>query len=364
MNRTGPIYITKPSLGSFEHYQQLMQQIWDSRQLTNSGPLAMQLERELAKTLDVKFPLLVSNGTIALHLAIRALELQNCEIITTPFTWISSASSILWEQCTPVFVDVNPETFNIDPSKIEDAITEHTKAILAVHVFSNPCDVDSIEQIAIKHNLKVIYDAAHAFGVNVNGKSIFEYGDLSTASFHATKVFNTAEGGAIFSSTEELKEMVHSVRDFGFDRSRDIVRLGTNGKMSELSAALGLVNLPILKENIRFRRERSERYQAILGEHVTYQQYDSEAYNYAYMPVVFENEDTLLKVVDRLNAIQIYPRRYFHPSLSEMNKVFVKPHTPAADDLSKRILCLPLYPDLAMEHVDTIANEILRCLNQ
>lgn len=364
MTISEPIYITKPTLGSLEKYQELLSQLWTSRQLTNSGPLSMKLEREIAQVLGVPFPLLVSNGTIALHVAIRALELQHCEIITTPFTWVSSASSILWEQCTPVFVDIDPATFNIDPSKIEDTITDRTKAILAVHVFSNPCDVHAIEQIAAKHNLKVIYDAAHAFGVEIDGKSIFEYGDISTASFHATKVFNTAEGGAVFSSTEELKEMVHSVRDFGFDRTRDIVRLGTNGKMSELSAALGLVNLPLLKDSIRLRRERSERYQTILGEHVTYQQYDSEAYNYAYMPVVFDNENTLLQVVDRLNAIKVYPRRYFHPSLSDMNKVFDKPYTPQADALSQRILCLPLYPDLPMEHVDIIANEILGCLNQ
>ena len=362
MDRSGPIYITKPSLGSLEQYHQLLEQVWNSRQLTNSGPLAMQLERELASTLQVQFPLLVSNGTIALHVAIRALELQNCEIITTPFTWVSSASSIVWEQCTPVFVDVDKATFNIDPQKIEAAITDRTKAILAVHVFSNPCDVVAIESIAAKYNLKVIYDAAHAFAVRVGDKSIFEYGDISTASFHATKVFNTAEGGAVFSSTKELYEMVHSVRDFGFDRARDIVRLGTNGKMSELSAALGLVNLPIVADCIAKRKERYGRYKNILGNRVQYQQYDEQAYNYAYMPVVFEDEDSLLQVMEGLNAIDVYPRRYFHPSLSEMNKVFDKPNTPMADAISKRILCLPLYPDLAMEHVEAIANEIVSIL--
>ena len=362
MKLSGPIYITKPSLGSIEQYNLLIQQLWNSRQLTNSGPLARQLEQKLAETLNVKLPLLVSNGTIALHVAIRALELQSCEIITTPFTWVSSASSIVWEQCTPIFVDVDPATFNIDPQKIEAAITERTKAILAVHVFSNPCDVEAIESIAAKYNLKVIYDAAHAFGVQFKGQSIFEYGDISTTSFHATKIFNTAEGGAVFSSTKDLYEMVHSIRDFGFDRSREIVRLGTNAKMSELNAALGLVNLPSVNENIALRKERTERYRSILGNHVQYQQYDELAYNYAYMPVVFSDEHSLLQVLQGLHAIQVYPRRYFHPSLSEMNKVFNKPHSPMANALSKRILCLPLYPDLAMEHVEGIAHTILKHL--
>ena len=362
MKHSVPIYITKPSLGSLEEYNLLIQQIWNSRQLTNAGPLSRQLEQQLADTLNVKLPLLVSNGTIALHVAIRALKLQNCEIITTPFTWISSASSIIWEQCTPVFVDVDPATFNIDPQKIEAAITERTKAILAVHVFSNPCDVEAIESIGATYNLKVIYDAAHAFGVQFKGRSIFEYGDISTTSFHATKIFNTAEGGAVFSSTKELYEMVHSIRDFGFDRARDIVRLGTNAKMSELNAALGLVNLPIVNESISLRKERTERYKSILGNHVQYQQYDEQAYNYAYMPIVFADEYSLLQVIQELHAIQVYPRRYFYPSLGEMNKVFGTPHSPIANTLSKRILCLPLYPDLPMEHVESIAHKILKHL--
>jgi len=364
MDSSEPIYITKPTLGSLAAYQQLIEQLWSSRQLTNSGPLSMQLERELSRTLNVPYPLLVSNGTIALHLAIRALELQDCEIITTPFTWISSASSILWEQCTPVFVDIDPNTFNIDPNTIEAAITDKTKAILAVHVFSNPCNVKAIEDIASKHNLKVIYDAAHAFGVELNGQSIFSYGDLSTASFHATKVFNTAEGGAIFSSTRELNDMVHSVRDFGFNRARDIVRLGTNGKMSELNAALGLINLPLLQKSIELRKTRYLLYRSILGDHVEYQQHCPEAYNYSYMPVVFENEATLLRVVDSLHAINVFPRRYFYPSLSEMNALFIKPKTPRADDLSKRILCMPLYPDLELRELERIATRTLAALHQ
>lgn len=362
MNHSEPIYITKPTLNSLSEYSVLLEKIWESRQLTNTGPLSRQLESALSAFLSTPHVLLVTNGTLAIHVAIQALDLKDCEIITTPFTWISTATSILWEHCTPVFVDIDPNTFNIDPAAIEAAITPNTKAILAVHVFSNPCDVDRINAIAKKYNLRVIYDAAHAFGVNIQGQSIFDFGDLSTTSFHATKIFNTAEGGAVFCTNEDLYYKVRSVRDFGFSLKRELVRLGTNAKMSELHAALGLVNLPLFEESKRSRAIRTKRYKELLQNHVVYQEYDPDAYNYAYMPVVFQDETTLLKVVEGLNAINVFPRRYFYPSLSEINVLFGKPHTPLSESLSKRILCLPLYPDLALEDVDRIAYEILKSL--
>ena len=209
-----------------------------------------------------------------------------------------------------------------------------------------------------RSTLKVIYDAAHAFGVRVHGKSIFDFGDLSTTSFHATKVFNTAEGGAVFCANEELYYTVRAVRDFGFNIKRELVRLGTNAKMSELHAALGLVNLPLFEESQVQRKIRTQRYMATLQNKVTYQQYDPEAYNYSYMPIVFKDEDTLLRVVAGLNAIHVFPRRYFYPSLSEIEVLFKKPNTPISESLSTRILCLPLYPTLALEDVDRIAQTI------
>lgn len=359
MNNSEPIYITKPTLNSLSEYTALLEKIWETRQLTNTGPLSRQLESALSEFLSTPHVLLVTNGTLAIHVAIQALDLKDCEIITTPFTWISTATSILWEQCTPVFVDIDPKTFNIDPLAIEAAITPKTKAILAVHVFSNPCDVQQIDAIAKRHNLRVIYDAAHAFGVNVAEKSIFDFGDLSTTSFHATKIFNTAEGGAVFCANEDLYYKVRSVRDFGFSLKRELVRLGTNAKMSEIHAALGLVNLPLFEESKRARIIRTNSYKDILQDRVVYQQYDPDAYNYAYMPVVFQDEGTLLKVVEGLNAMNVFPRRYFYPSLSEIDVLFDKPNTPLSESLSKRILCLPLYPDLALEDVDRIAREVL-----
>ena len=362
MKFADPIYITRPFMAPLETFSETLVSVWDSQWFTNNGPRVRELEKKLATKLNTNPPLLVTNGTVALHLAIRTLELQQGTILTTPFTWIATSSSILWEGYTAKLVDIDPNTFNIDVSKIEDSITEDTVAIMAVHVFSNPCDVIELERISKQYNLPIIYDAAHAFGVRVAGKSIFSWGDISTASFHATKVFNTAEGGGVFCSTPERYEVAYSIRDFGFDRERNIERLGTNAKMSEIHAALGLANLPLIEGAVEKRRTLTETYRTILGERVGFQQYDPDAYNYAYMPVIFKTESELLRVVEHLNAHNVFPRRYFHPSLSEMTVLLPDQPCPVAEDLASRILCLPLYPTLEIEAVEQIAKLILQAL--
>ena len=346
-------------MGSISDYVALLERIWAAQNYTNNGPLVRQLEQQFREQLSIRFPVVVNNGTIALHLALRILDLKGCDILTTPFTWISSSSSILWEHCNPIFVDIEPNTFNIDSKRLSDSLTPNTKAILAVHVFSNPCDVVEIERFAQENNLNVIYDAAHAFGVAVNGKNIYEWGDVSTASFHATKVFNTVEGGAIICSSEELYERARSIRDFGYSRERNIEALGINAKMSELHAAIGILNLPLYSEAVNRRKKLTEAYRQILQHQVAYQSYDESSYNYSYMPIVLPSEEILCRVVDALQSINVFPRRYFYPSLSHIDKLFPNQPCPIAEDISRRILCLPLYPALEVKEVEVIAQKIL-----
>ncbi len=362
MTFSDPIYITRPHVAPLAEYTKLLEDVWASQWYTNNGPLLRRLESELCTHLSVTNTLLVNNGTIALHVALKALNLPKGKILTTPFTWIATASSLVWEGHEPIFVDVDPHTFNIDPKKLEAAITEDTVAIMAVHVFSNPCDVQGIDAIANQHNLPVIYDAAHAFGVKVAGKSIFEWGDISTASFHATKVFNTTEGGGVFTTSTELFERVRAIRDFGFDRQREIVHVGTNAKMSELHAAMGLANLPMVNNAIAKRKRITEAYQQILNGHVQFQHYNPAAYNFAYMPIVLNSEAQLLNVVEHLKANNVFPRRYFHPSLSSLEHLFDRQPCPIAESLANRILCLPLYPTLGLDAVEKIAQLVIKAL--
>ena len=237
------IPITKPFLPPLEEYQKYLEGIWKRQWLTNMGPLASELEMKLKEHLGLKHLLFVTNGTVALQMAIKALDLQG-EIITTPFSFVATTSSIVWEGCTPVFADIDKDTLNIDATKIEAAITDKTTAILATHVYGNPCDVVAIEEIAKKHNLKVIYDGAHAFGVEVNGRSIFEYGDISICSLHATKLYHSGEGGLIVTKDSVLLKKIASMRNFGFAGSEAFSELGINGKNSEFHAAMGLANIP------------------------------------------------------------------------------------------------------------------------
>ncbi len=355
-----PIYVTQPSLPPLNEYVRILEGVWERGILTHNGPVVQQLEKELIDYLNVKNLVAVTNGTIAIQLAIRALNLEG-EIITTPFTWIATISAIMWEKCRPVFADVQPDTFNIDPQKIEEKITDRTSAILPVHVFSNPCDVDAIQKIADKYNLKVIYDAAHAMCVNYNGKSLLEYGDISATSFHATKIFQSGEGGACVTNDQQLFERLRRLRFFGHDEKKDIVDEGINGKMTEVHAALGLASLKWLDDVLRDRREKYELYMNLLGkcDFIKFQKFPADSYNYSYLPVLLKNENHLHGVTSHLNKHGIYPRRYFYPSLNTVNVISSNEHFPVSEDLASRILCLPLFYTLKKKDIEYICSLII-----
>ena len=358
------IPVTKPFLPPLEDYEAYLKGIWQRQWLTNMGPLANELELELKKYLNVKHLLFVTNGTVALQMAIKALELKG-EVITTPFSFIATSSSIVWEGCTPVFVDIDARTMNIDASKIEEAITDHTSAILATHVYGNPCDVAEIERIAKKHKLKVIYDAAHAFDVTFNGKSIFEYGDISICSLHATKLYHSSEGGLVFTKNAALLKKLAYIRNFGFDGPEAFAELGINGKNSEFHAAMGLMNLKWIDKIHEKRKLLTERYDDMLRNVKAVSQlwHPQASKNYAYYPVVFETEALLLKCVEILNGREIFARRYFYPSLASTLPYLPKRAMPVTEDVASRVLCLPLYYDLSVEEVDMICRLILRVQN-
>lgn len=355
-----PIYVTQPSLAPVEEVIPYLKRIWETGVMTHNGPLMQQLEKELSDYLGVGDVVCLVNGTCALQLAIRALELEG-EIITTPFTFIATANIIAWERCAPVFVDIDPDTWNIDPDKIEERITEKTSAILPVHVFSAPCDMGRIEQIAKKFDLKVIYDAAHAMCVNYNGKSVMSYGDVSCTSFHATKLFNTCEGGACITNDEELAARIRRMRFFGFNERKEIVDDGMNAKMTEISAGLGLANLRHLDQVRRNRRKKYEIYRSILDEctFIGFQKYHPDEYNYSYMPVLFDSEETLLQTIEKLNAENVFPKRYFYPSLHE-TPIFNDITLPIAESVARTILCLPLYDKFNEEDIAKICDVILQ----
>lgn len=358
------IPVTKPFLPPIEEYQQYLQDIWKRNWLTNNGPLVNELELKLKDYLTVKHLLFVTNGTIAIQLAIKALGLKG-KIITTPFSYVATTSSIVWEGCEPVFVDIDPATCNIDPSKIEASITPETTAILATHVYGNPCDVEVIDEIAKRRNIKVIYDGAHAFGVRYKGKSIFEYGDISTCSFHATKLFHTVEGGAVVTKDPELLKKIAYLRNFGHDGPERFSDLGINGKNSEFHAAMGLANLKYVDQIIDTRKRLSERYDKFLGtfQGVKPSLSDEVSYNYAYYPLIFNSETLLTKVLETLNQNWIHPRRYFFPSLEDLPYVHSQVRCEVSDTVSKRALCLPLFDTLTPEEIDMIFRIILRVQN-
>lgn len=358
------ILITKPFLPPQAEYQKILAGIWDRDWLTNNGPLVNQLELDLKSYLAVNHLLFVSNGTIALQLAIKALDLGG-EIITTPFSFVATTSSIVWEGCMPVFVDIDPHSLNIDPTKIEAAITDNTSAILATHVYGNPCDVDAIQRIAVKHHLKVIYDAAHAFGVQINNRSVFECGDISTCSLHATKLYHSVEGGLVFTKDPAMLKKIASMRNFGFSGPEAFDELGINGKNSEFHAAMGLANLKYIHIIIEKRRQLTERYDYWLkgAKGFTPKWNDRASKNYAYYPIVFESEELTLKCFDDLKAVEVFARRYFYPSLSSVLPYLSKKEMPVTDDVARRVLCLPLYYDLSFEEIDTICRIILRAQN-
>lgn len=340
---TKPVFVTTPSLAPVEEFASLLTAPWESGILTHNGPLVQRLEKELCEKWGMKQMVAVNNGTIAIQLALKALDLDGGEIITTPFSWVASCSAILWERCTPVFVDIDPLTLNIDPSRIEDAITHRTRAIMGVHVFSNPCDVNAIDSLAKKHNLKVIYDGAHAVYTYYQGKPLLEYGDIAATSFHATKLFNTAEGGACVSLNDYLHERLKRLRFFGHDDRKEVVEDGCNGKMTEVHAALGLANLKYLDQVLAHRRQVFESYYALLCDldFLRFQSFNPEEYNYSYLPVIFDTEERLLKVEKQLQAVGVYGRRYFYPSLNTMKAVAAYQPMPVSESIAQRILCLP-----------------------
>lgn len=358
------ILVNRPFLPPQEIYQAYLDGIWKRQWLTNMGPLASDLELQLKEHLNVNHLLFVTNGTVALQMAIKALDLKG-EIITTPFSFIATTSSIVWENCTPVFVDIDEHSLNIDATKIEAAITENTSAILATHVYGNPCDVELIEKIAKKHKLKVIYDAAHAFGVEINGKSIFEYGDISTCSLHSTKLFHSIEGGLVITKDADLLKKLAFIRNFGFDGPEKFAELGINGKNSEFHAAMGLANLQYIGAIHEKRKTLTERFDEKLHNLKARRPVwhkDSEN-NYAYYPIVFESEELLLKCTAELQRHEIFTRRYFYPSLATAVPYVEPKNLPITDDISHRVLCLPLYYDLTFEEVDLIARMLLRVQN-
>ena len=357
------IPVTKPFLPPKEEYDAYTDGIWKRNWLTNNGPLVNELELKLKEYLGLKHLLYVTNGTIAIQMAIKALGLKG-DIITTPFSYVATTSSIVWEGCNPVFVDIDRETLNIDPAKIEAAITPNTSAILATHVYGNSCHIEKIETIAKKYNLKVIYDGAHAFGVNYKGRSIFTYGDIVTTSFHATKLYHTIEGGAVFTNDPALLKKLAYLRNFGHDGPEKFSDLGVNGKNSEFHAAMGLVNLKYISDIIQKRKAICERYDNRLEKlNATKPRLMKDCTaNYAYYTVILDSKDLLLRMLERLNRANIFPRRYFYPSLGTLP--YVKHYDlPLTNDISERVICLPLYTDLSIEEVDLIGRLMLRVQN-
>ncbi len=356
------IPVTKPFLPPIAEYQQYIKDIWERNWLTNNGPLVNELELKLKEHLHLDHLLYVTNGTIALQIAIKALELKG-EIITTPFSYVATTSSIVWEGCTPVFADIDKDTLNIDPKQIEAKLTEHTSAILATHVYGNPCDIDAIDAIAKKHKLKVIYDAAHCFGSTYKGKSVYGYGDISTASFHATKVFHTTEGGAVITQQPELLKRMAFLRNFGHDGYENFNGVGINGKNSEFHAAMGLANLPYINSILAKRKNDHARYDHWLNK-LNLQKIpfnDKTGSNYSYYPILLNNETDCLLLMRTLEANGIFCRRYFHPALSSL--AYVKSQElPISDAIAKSVLCLPMYYQITYSEIDLICRLILRTL--
>jgi dTDP-4-amino-4,6-dideoxygalactose transaminase len=350
-----PVFVTRPFLPPLEEFEPLLRQIWQTRILTNGGPYHRELEQRLRDHLGVPEIALFNNATTALIVALRALGLSG-EVITTPYSFVATSHALLWSGITPVFADIDPNSLNLDPAAIEAAITPRTSAILAVHCYGHPCDVEAIDAIAHKHGLKVIYDAAHAFGVRHRGRSVLGHGDLSVLSFHATKVFNTFEGGAIVCADAGQKNRIEKLKNFGFDGETSVIEVGLNGKMSELNAALGLVQLRYVDTVMNRRRAIDAMYREglrgvrgirCLGPAET------ETPNHAYFPILVEPNYPIGR--DALDAALkeegIYPRRYFYPLISDYPMYRTLPSAgrdrlPAATAASERVLCLPIFPDL------------------
>lgn len=354
------ISVTQTFLPPIEEYMTQVERAYNNQWLTNRGELVKELEIKLHNYLALKENniLITNNGTIPLQIALKLLG-KGGEIITTPFSYVATTASIVWENCKPIYVDIHPEYLTIDETKIEAAITNKTTCILATHVFGNPCNIEAIGSIALKYNLKVIYDAAHCFGVNYQGISIFDYGDVSTCSFHATKLFHTGEGGAVFCKNESLFHKISYSHNFGHNGPLDFHGLGINAKISELQAAMGLAVFPYLNEIIEKRKSICEYYDNNLNfNHISKLKIREQTeWNYSYYPIIFNSEEELLTAQKRLNQENIFPRRYFYPSLNTIE--YTKgAEMPISENISKRILCLPLFAELDEESLILIVNSI------
>jgi len=368
MSAEKPILVTKPALPPLEEFMPYLEEIWSNCWLTNNGPMHQKLEKELADYLGVEFLSLFSNGTLALISALQALGIKG-EVITTPFSFVATTHSLWWNGIKPVFVDIDPETFNLDPSKIEAAITPETTAIMPVHVYGNPCNTAEIKRIADKHGLKVIYDAAHAFGVHVDGKSILLEGDLSILSFHATKVYSTIEGGAIICHDEQMKHHIDNLKNFGFRGELVVEEPGINAKLNEVQAAYGLLSLKYVDSYIEKRRSIAllyrEKLKGIPGLTML-QDFPDVRHVYSYFPVLVDEMDfgiTRDALYDTLKGKSIFCRRYFYPLISHFETYSSLPsaapeNLPVATSVAGKVLCLPIYPELSAEDVEKVVNSI------
>ncbi|MBN2770068.1 MAG: DegT/DnrJ/EryC1/StrS family aminotransferase [Spirochaetes bacterium] len=350
------IPVSKPYLPSRRKLDRYINQIYKNCYLTNNGPLLQLLEKRLQKYLGVRNIICVANGSLALQLVYKALDLKG-EVITTPFSFVATTSTLVWEGLTPRFADIDPETLNISPDEIQKQISPQTCAILPVHVYGNPCDVNKIDNIAKEHGLKVIYDAAHAFGVKKNGQSVLNYGDASILSFHATKLFHTVEGGAVVTNDDDLAKKIRSLINFGFDNGVSVMA-GTNAKMNEFEAAMGLAVLDDIDKIRNKRKELYQLYREGLGDMVDYQKWDEKSEcNHVYMPLMMDSEDQVISLTNILKGFGIISRRYFYPVLNELcyvegseNKISL--------DVSKRIICVPLYCGLSKKVINTVVSAV------
>ncbi len=363
-----PVYVTEPFLPPLEEFIPYLEEIWKSKHLTNGGPFHRQLEKELARYLGVEHLSLFANGTLALITALQALRITG-EVITTPYSFAATAHSLLWNGLTPVFVDIDPDSRNLDPGRVEEAITPRTSAILPVHCYGIPCNIKDIGHIADTYGLRVIYDAAHAFGVRQNNRSILPQGDLTILSFPATQVYNTFEGGAIVCPDAKIKQRIDYLKNFGFANEVTVVAPGINGKMNEFSAALGLLQLQHVDEALRAREAIFRHYAQALrgcGTVRLLEIPDTVQWNYAYCPILVQPEHPLSRdaLYGRLKAENIHPRRYFYPLLSEFPMYRGLPsarreNLRVAGDIASQVLCLPIYPTLSMDEADRIADLVL-----
>jgi len=369
MDADKPIFVTKPALPLLSEFIPYLEEIWDNCWLTNNGPMHKQLEEKLAEYLGVKYISLFSNGTLALISALQALHIKG-EVITTPFSFVATTHSLWWNEIKPVFVDIDPETFNLDPAKIEAAITPQTTAIMPVHVYGNPCDTVEIQRIADKHGLKVIYDAAHAFGVSVNGQTVLNSGDLSILSFHATKVYSTIEGGAIVCHDDQMKHHIDNLKNFGFRGETNVEEPGINAKMNEVQAAYGLLQLKYVDGFIARRQLIAQTYRSLLlgipGISLL-QDYPGVKHAFSYFPILIDETlygHTRDDLYEFLKTRKIFSRRYFYPLISDFEPYRTLPSSnssnlPVATIVAQQVLCLPIYPDLELSDVSEISRLIM-----